>query len=102
MGWSCRSWLLQHSTGRLTQRPLSPADQPACRRSVLGQDLVQLLAGLLNHADAPLDLRLLTGAGQLLGGAHELPHAQAECAYLVVGLGAFLPGELGFLGLGPS
>src|ERR1700733_10162539 len=48
--------------------------------SVLGQDLVQLLAGLLDHADAALDLRRLAVAGQLLRRAHELPHAEAERA----------------------
>ena len=87
----------------LSARPgrCSASASSASVRSVLGQDLVQLLAGLLDHGDATLDLRLLACARQLLGRAHELAHAEAERADLVVGLAVGLPGECGLLGLGP-
>src|ERR1700722_3423023 len=68
------------------------------RASVLGQDLVQLLASLLNHADTALDLRLLAVAGQLLRRAHELPYAEAQRAHPVVGLAGLLPGQLCLFG----
>src|SRR5580692_7676825 len=63
--------------------------------SILGQDLVELLAGLLDHGDAPLDLRYLSGAGKLLCRAHELPHSEAKGPHLVVRFARLLPGERG-------
>src|SRR5580704_10705635 len=71
-------------------------------RLILGQDLVQLLAGLLDHGDAPLELCRLTGARKLLGRAHELSDGLAQRDDRILVLAVGLPGRSRGLGLGPS
>src|ERR1019366_9613532 len=63
------------------------------RRSVLGQNLIELFARLLDHGDAALDLGILPGAGELLRCAHQLAHGEAERTDLIVALAGSLPGE---------
>lgn len=44
------------------------------QRSVLGEDMVQLLSGLHQDGGGPLDLLLPSGVDRLLGGHAELEH----------------------------
>src|ERR1035437_4775594 len=67
-------------------------------RSVFGQNLVELLAGLLHHGDAPLHLSIPSGARELLRRTHELRDGVAQSTDLIVTLPTGLPGEWGFIG----
>src|SRR5271166_261297 len=74
---------------------------PRLSTSVLGQDLVQLLAGPLDDLDAAVELGGRPGVGDLLGRHEGLAHLLAEGPHPVVTLVAPVPGSPASA-LGPS
>src|SRR5664279_814617 len=56
----------------------NPAHVTRVTRSVLGEELVELLAGVRDDRNGPLDLRRVRGDRDLLGREVQLPHRGAQ------------------------